>query len=73
MDALEVRLKTIDTADVIAEWKTQTVTLGRKVRIQTLQEVAEGTAVDVDENGSLILRLGDGSLKTILYGDCFHL
>ena len=73
LDALEVRLKTIDTADVIAEWKTQTVTLGRKVRIQTLQEVAEGTAVDVDENGSLILRLGDGSLKTILYGDCFHL
>ena len=70
---LEVRLKTIDTADVIAEWKTQTVTLGRKVRIQTQQEVAEGTAVDVDENGSLILRLGDGSLKTILYGDCFHL
>jgi BirA family biotin operon repressor/biotin-[acetyl-CoA-carboxylase] ligase len=73
LDALEVRLKTIDTADVIAEWKTQTVTLGRKVRIQTQQEVAEGTAVDVDENGSLILRLGDGSLKTILYGDCFHL
>jgi BirA family biotin operon repressor/biotin-[acetyl-CoA-carboxylase] ligase len=73
LDALEARLDTIDSINVIDEWKTQTVTIGRKVKIQTQTETSEGTAVDVDENGSLILRLADGSLKTIIYGDCFHL
>lgn len=73
LEALETRLMTLDTVDVITEWKAQTVTLGRQVKIQTQRETAEGMAVDVDENGSLILRLGDGSLKTIVYGDCFHM
>lgn len=73
LEALKTRLMTLDTVDVIAEWKAQTVTLGRQVQIQTHSETAQGTAVDVDDNGSLILQLGDGSLKTIIYGDCFHL
>ena len=73
LDALEARLQSIHTADVIGEWKRQTITIGRKVRIQTQRETAEGTAVDVDANGSLILKLRDGSMKTIIYGDCFHL
>jgi biotin-(acetyl-CoA carboxylase) ligase len=28
--------------------------------------------MDVDDNGALILKLADGSLKKIIYGDCFH-
>ena len=73
LDALETRLKTVHTADVIADWKSQSVTIGREVKIQTQWETVEGTAIDLDENGSLILRLADGSLKTVMYGDCFHL
>jgi biotin-(acetyl-CoA carboxylase) ligase len=26
----------------------------------------------VDDTGALILKCADGSLKKILYGDCFH-
>ena len=72
LNALEERLKKLPSADVIAEWKTQTTTIGRWVKIQTQWETAEGRAEDVDENGALILRLADGSKKTIVYGDCFH-
>jgi BirA family biotin operon repressor/biotin-[acetyl-CoA-carboxylase] ligase len=57
---------------VIEEWKQYTVTLNRNVRVVTTHEVLEGKAVDVDDTGALILECADGSLKKILYGDCFH-
>ncbi len=46
-------------------------TLGRPVRIVTAREEASGIAEDVDENGALILRQADGTVRTIIYGDCF--
>lgn len=73
LDAFENSLAQPGFENVVAEWKQYTVTLKRHVKIVTLHDVLEGKAVDVDENGSLILQLSDGSLKTILYGDCFHL
>lgn len=71
LDKFENRLKNADFENVILEWKQYTVTLQRPVRIVTQQEVTEGLAVDVDENGALIIKLADGSLKKIIYGDCF--
>jgi BirA family biotin operon repressor/biotin-[acetyl-CoA-carboxylase] ligase len=72
LDEFEDRLKNVDFENVILEWKKYAVTLQRQVRIVTPREVSEGLAVDVDENGALIVKLADGSLKKILYGDCFH-
>lgn len=72
LDKFENRLKNADFDNAISEWKQYTVTLQRPVRIVTQREVTEGLAVDVDENGALILKLADGSLKKIIYGDCFH-
>ncbi len=72
LDEFEDRLKNVDFENVISEWKQYTVTLRRQVRIVTQREVSEGLAVDVDENGALIVKLANGSLKKILYGDCFH-
>ena len=57
--------------NVISEWKKYTVTLGRQVRIVTQREESEGLAVDVDENGALVLELANGEPKKIIYGDCF--
>jgi len=71
LDEFEIHLETVATDDVISQWKKYTVTLNKKVRIVTHQEVAEGLAIDVDQNGALLLSLSDGSIKTILYGDCF--
>jgi BirA family biotin operon repressor/biotin-[acetyl-CoA-carboxylase] ligase len=73
LDRFEVRLDSANMETVIGAWKTLSVTLGRQVKIITLQGETAGRAVDVDANGSLVLELADGSLKTILYGDCFHM
>ena len=61
-----------DFDGVIAEWKTCTTTLGRQVKIVTRAGVTQGTAVDVDEGGALMVRTTDGTLKKVIYGDCFH-
>lgn len=64
-------MKNTDFEDVISEWKKYTVTLGRHVRIVTHLEESQGLAVDVDENGALVLELANGEQKKIIYGDCF--
>jgi BirA family biotin operon repressor/biotin-[acetyl-CoA-carboxylase] ligase len=68
----EQRLKSAKFENVISEWKKYTVTLNRQVRIVTHKEVSEGLAVDVEQDGALVLELADGSHKKIVYGDCFH-
>lgn len=72
LDGIENRLQKGDLADVIGEWKTQTATIGRRVRIVTTRESSEGIARDVDENGALILEDDSGNRRKIIYGDCFH-
>lgn len=72
LDDFESQMQQADLDDVVSEWKKYTVTLNRRVRIVTTQETSEGIAVDLDDNGALILKMEDGSLKKILYGDCFH-
>ncbi len=71
MDDFEARMKRADFDRVIEDWKKVTVTLGRQVRIVTAREVAEGRAVDVDENGALIVEHEDGRRQSVVYGDCF--
>jgi len=72
LDAFENRLESLSLDAVIPEWKLYTMTLGRPVKIVTIRETVEGVAVDVDENGALLLQLPDGSFKKIVSGDCFH-
>ncbi|MGD8883439.1 MAG: biotin--[acetyl-CoA-carboxylase] ligase, partial [Desulfobacterales bacterium] len=72
LEAFEHRMQTTAFDGIIEEWKQYTVTLNRDVRVVTTHEVLKGRAVDVDDTGALILKCADGSLKKILYGDCFH-
>jgi BirA family biotin operon repressor/biotin-[acetyl-CoA-carboxylase] ligase len=72
LDDFEHTLNDSDFENVILDWKRYADTLNRQVRIVTTHEVWEGLAVDVDENGALVIKLADGSLKRIIYGDCFH-
>ena len=65
------RMRRADFDRVIPKWKEYSVTLGRRVKIVTQREETEGRAVDVDENGALVLELASGELKKIIYGDCF--
>lgn len=55
------------------EWTRHLATLGQAVRVETDARVLEGLAEDVDEEGSLLLRLADGSQQRILVGDVTQL
>ena len=72
LDELQARMQPADLEGVVSEWKKYTVTLNRRVQIVTNRETSEGLAVDVDDDGALLLELDDGTVKKILYGDCFH-
>lgn len=72
LDHFEQLLNDSDLENVVSEWKKYTETLNRHVRVVTTRDVSEGLAVDVDDNGALMLKLADGSLKKIIYGDCFY-
>ena len=72
LDAFEERMQTAALDRVIEEWKAYTVTLNREVRVVTTRDVFTGKAVDVDDNGALVLQCADGSIQKIVYGDCFH-
>ena len=72
LEDFEHALSESDLEHIELDWKRYAGTLNRHVRIVTSHEVWEGLAVDVDENGALVLKLADGSLKRIIYGDCFH-
>ncbi len=72
LGAFEDRLESLSLDEVIPEWKRHSVTLGLPVKIVTMRETIEGVATDVDENGALILKQPDGTLKKVVSGDCFH-
>jgi len=58
---------------LLREWKNLSVTLNKQVRIITLGGEVMGRAIDIDSNGALVLRSEDGSLRSIIAGDCIHL
>ena len=59
--------------DILNEWRTLSDTLGNRVRINTQTEVIEGLARDIDENGSLLVKTGDGRVEKVMAGDCEHI
>jgi len=51
-----------------ARWKALSNTIGANVVVSMPTEKVTGTAVDIDLDGALILKKGDGSLEKILAG-----
>lgn len=71
LDQFEADIHNMDDIDVITEWKRYAIPFGRQVMVATTEEQFRGITEDVDGEGALLLRLVDGSLKRVLYGDCF--
>ncbi|MFB6124039.1 MAG: biotin--[acetyl-CoA-carboxylase] ligase [Haloferacaceae archaeon] len=61
-----------DPDAVLPAWRRLSVTLGRKVRVETATETIEGEAVDVTFPGALVVRTAEGE-RTIHAGECEHL
>ncbi|MGD9082012.1 MAG: biotin--[acetyl-CoA-carboxylase] ligase [Desulfobacterales bacterium] len=72
LNEFENRMNNGTLDNVISEWKTYTMTIGRQVTVVTPHDEFKGLAMDVDDTGALMLKLQDGSIKKIIYGDCFH-
>jgi BirA family biotin operon repressor/biotin-[acetyl-CoA-carboxylase] ligase len=73
LDLFEKRINTLNTTEIILQWKSNNVTIGKRVRIMTKKETIEGIAMDMDVHGGLVLQLDDGFFKTVMHGDCFFL
>ena len=55
--------------DVYNGWRSRIATLGQSVRLTFRDDVYEGLAEDVDSEGSLVLRLTDGTRRTFEAGE----
>jgi BirA family biotin operon repressor/biotin-[acetyl-CoA-carboxylase] ligase len=54
---------------VLDEWKKYAGFLGHLVEVVSMDERLAGLALDVDNSGCLVLKLGDGTVKHVFVGD----
>jgi BirA family transcriptional regulator, biotin operon repressor / biotin---[acetyl-CoA-carboxylase] ligase len=57
--------------DITDEYRSRLGTLGRTVRVELAAETFEGTAVDVDATGALVIESAGGR-RTVSAGDVIH-
>ncbi len=70
LNAFEARYTDAQEGDAaFRAWRSRLETLGQRVRATLGERVEEGTAEDVDAEGSLLIRRDDGSLVTVEAGD----
>lgn len=55
-------------ADILNEWKTYSVTLEQQVRVIGIDASFDGTAIDIDKDGALLVKTQDG-VQRVLAGD----
>lgn len=69
--ALEAYVEAAERAPrvVMEQWQERLETLGRSVAVTMPGATLEGLAVDVDAEGTLLLRLDDGTMRSIYAGD----
>jgi BirA family biotin operon repressor/biotin-[acetyl-CoA-carboxylase] ligase len=67
LDGLYLRLRS--GASLFEEWRGRLVTLGKRVRVQSVEAPYEGIAEAADRDGSLLVRTGNGELRRVVAGD----
>ncbi len=61
-------LKRREFSSILKEWKLYSHTLGRRIRVDTGEKIITGEAVDINEEGALILKKEDSELAEIISG-----
>ncbi len=72
LENLEANYRLVTNGDfskVIDEWKDLTDMLGSRIRITLPNREFEGQAIDVDSDGTLLVRLDNGFIEKIFSGD----
>jgi len=67
------RLKMGNSSPILDEWRGHAATLGRQVRVLLGQKTVEGTALEVNNEGALVVERRDGSRTVVHAGDVEHL
>jgi BirA family biotin operon repressor/biotin-[acetyl-CoA-carboxylase] ligase len=62
-----------DRGPLLDEWRARSATLGRRVRVDLGATDVEGTAVDITEDGHLVVDTLEGTRRTFSVGDVVHL
>jgi BirA family biotin operon repressor/biotin-[acetyl-CoA-carboxylase] ligase len=62
-----------DRAPLLDAWRARSATLGRRVRIDVGSAEVEGTAVDITDDGHLVVDTPDGTRRTFAVGEVVHL
>lgn len=55
---------------LLNDWRRFSITLSRKVTVEMPHCVVQGEAIDIDEEGALLLKTEGGSIQKIIAGDC---
>jgi len=71
-ELLEKILQNFEIENVFDEYRRLSATIGRYVRVEMVNGYVEGTAINIDEHGRLVLEC-NGGIKKIASGDCIHL
>lgn len=61
------------TGALLPAWRDRSATLGRRVRVDLGTSDVEGTAVDVTDDGHLVVETVEGERRTFAVGDVVHL
>jgi BirA family biotin operon repressor/biotin-[acetyl-CoA-carboxylase] ligase len=59
--------------DLLETWRVRSATLGRRVRVDLGHDDVVGTAVDVTQEGHLVVELLEGGRRILAVGDVVHL
>ena len=62
-----------ERSGVLGEWRARSATLGRRVRVDLGGDDVEGTAVDITDEGHLVIETVEGDRRTFAVGDVVHL
>ena len=62
------KLKRKEFPSILKKWKLYSHTLGRKIRVDMGEKIVTGEAVNISEEGALILKKEDGELIKIISG-----
>lgn len=62
-----------DVAMILEEWRHFSATLGQPIRVWQQGKVTEGIAVDINEEGGLVVKVIDESMMVVHAGDVEHL
>ncbi|VVB72156.1 Putative biotin ligase [uncultured archaeon] len=69
---IEEALEMMGSRELHEEWRSRSVTVGKRVRISSASGEFVGEVMDLAVDGALLLQSGE-EMKRVLAGDCIHL